>query len=402
MKISVICPVEEILSINKGGAIAAWVIEVYSRLGMELNYSIYCPGADDDGKGLRLGDLFYFNCIDSFVKVISFALAKITGKNKNSIRSKFFGYGRLWIKFLPKEVYKSDIIHLHNRPLYALWLRKFGYRGKIILHMHNDMTDYISSEQFTLVNKSVDDFWFCSDFLLRRCQSGFNLLSGSSIYNGVNFSGFSCSNKKDECFNDCSVRSLVIAGRIVKEKGVLEAIEICDKLNVNNSHRYTLAICGSTGSGGNNERTEYFDRVVNLAAKINKKHEFPIIEIKGHLNKEYLLNFISTCDLFIYPCQWDEPFGMVLIESMSVGTPLVASHKGGIPEIISPGVDGILISDSYNISDFVFAIERILSNSKEYDVIKINALRKIEMLFTWEHIAKRMLSLMKVTNSHLR
>jgi hypothetical protein len=51
MKISVICPVEEILSINKGGAIAAWVIEVYSRLGMELNYSIYCPGADDDGKG---------------------------------------------------------------------------------------------------------------------------------------------------------------------------------------------------------------------------------------------------------------------------------------------------------------------------------------------------------------
>ena len=66
------------------------------------------------------------------------------------------------------------------------------------------------------------------------------------------------------------------------------------------------------------------------------------IELLGHLNKEDAFNIIKNSIAVIVPSIWYEPFGMVIIESFSMGIPVIANEIGSIPYIVKDGVNGIL------------------------------------------------------------
>jgi glycosyltransferase involved in cell wall biosynthesis len=51
----------------------------------------------------------------------------------------------------------------------------------------------------------------------------------------------------------------------------------------------------------------------------------------------------ARCTLF--PIDWEEPFGLVMIESMACGTPVIATRRGAVPEVIEDGRDGIIVDD---------------------------------------------------------
>lgn len=84
---------------------------------------------------------------------------------------------------------------------------------------------------------------------------------------------------------------------------------------------------------------EYFDDV--LAPRLKN----PGVEYVGELDDEAKQFFLGGAIALLFPIQWQEPFGLVMIEAIACGTPVVAFNYGAVPEVITNGVTGFVVSD---------------------------------------------------------
>ncbi|MGB3650778.1 MAG: glycosyltransferase family 4 protein [Rivularia sp. (in: cyanobacteria)] len=137
------------------------------------------------------------------------------------------------------------------------------------------------------------------------------------IYNGVDTDIFSFTDNNSKDF-------AVWTGRIIPCKGTHLAIEAAKKANIN------LVIAGPICD------SEYFENQV-------KPHLNEGIQYVGHLGKKELISLIQTASVTLCTPVWSEPFGLVVIESLSCGTPVVAFNRGAIAEIIDTNT-GILVT----------------------------------------------------------
>lgn len=101
----------------------------------------------------------------------------------------------------------------------------------------------------------------------------------------------------------------------------------------------------------NNRNFKYFsDKVLPYILKS------PYVSYSGMVSGREKLKFLSEAKALIHPIEWNEPFGMVVIEAMACGTPVIAMNKGAMPEIIENGVNGFLVKNEQELSE---AIDRI-------------------------------------------
>lgn len=70
----------------------------------------------------------------------------------------------------------------------------------------------------------------------------------------------------------------------------------------------------------------------------------PRVEYIGEINEEQKKEFLGNAYAMLFPIDWPEPFGLVMIEAMACGTPVIAYPFGSVPEIISDGVNGFLVN----------------------------------------------------------
>jgi glycosyltransferase involved in cell wall biosynthesis len=84
--------------------------------------------------------------------------------------------------------------------------------------------------------------------------------------------------------------------------------------------------------------------------------DHPLIEFIGEISDAEKNEFVGNALALVCPYDWPEPFGLVLIEALACGTPVLAYRRGSIPEIIENGVTGFV---SENLSDMVAAVERL-------------------------------------------
>lgn len=113
----------------------------------------------------------------------------------------------------------------------------------------------------------------------------------------------------------------------------------------------------------------------------------------GGITRKNLFSLYSTAHVYVQPSIY-EPFGITLLEAMSMKTPVVATNVGGIPEIITNGIDGLLV-EPRNSLQLANAIIRIFSDSSLSKTLGNNARMKVEKKFTWTAIAKKTIMLYK-------
>jgi glycosyltransferase involved in cell wall biosynthesis len=104
----------------------------------------------------------------------------------------------------------------------------------------------------------------------------------------------------------------------------------------------------------------------------------PNVEYVGEINEREKADFLGNASALLFPIDWCEPFGIVMIEAMSCGTPVIAFRRGSTQEVIEDGVSGFLVDD---VSEAVAAAERI----GELDRSKVRA--AFERRFTIERVA---------------
>jgi len=199
----------------------------------------------------------------------------------------------------------------------------------------------------------------------------------STIYHGIDLQTFA--------FSQSDSGGMIFVGRVIPSKGVAEAVSIANKL------KKKLYILGDYGL----EHEEYWKK--SILPFIDNK----IITHAGFLNPEELLKYYQEAKLFLFPIQWEEPFGLVMIESMASGTPVVAFARGSVPEVVKDGETGFIVNstDEDKRGDFIIkktgieglceAVERIYAMPPdEYKKMRLACRKHVEENFTIEKMVE--------------
>ena len=123
-------------------------------------------------------------------------------------------------------------------------------------------------------------------------------------------------------------RYLAFLGRISPEKGPERAIAIARAAGI------TLKIAAKIDPAD----AAYFHR------RVEPLLNDPLIEFIGEIGEQEKSAFLGDALALLFPIDWPEPFGMVLIEAMACGTPVIAWNRGSVPEIIEHGVTGYVVN----------------------------------------------------------
>ncbi len=116
---------------------------------------------------------------------------------------------------------------------------------------------------------------------------------------------------------------------------------------------------------------------------LKKKASLLNIDFLGFVRKE---EFLGAIDVTIVPSMWDEPLGMVVAESLHAGVPVIASKRGGIPEIVTDGQNGLLFNPE-KCDELKSAILRIAQEEGLYNKLENNARDSVRSLFDVERFA---------------
>jgi lipopolysaccharide exporter len=150
---------------------------------------------------------------------------------------------------------------------------------------------------------------------------------------------------------------------------------------------WTLDIYGGAASGDVSFETDYTRQVGYLCAEVNGLAGRDVVRLRGHLSHERLAASLALSTFFLYPCQWEEPFGMVLIEAMALGLIPIVSRKGGIPEIVSHRANGVLIDDPTDGGSFATEIFDVSRNNHLMDEMRAQGVASVQQ-FSPANVAK--------------
>jgi glycosyltransferase involved in cell wall biosynthesis len=123
---------------------------------------------------------------------------------------------------------------------------------------------------------------------------------------------------------------LAFLGRICPEKGVDKAIRISGRSGMR------LKIAAKVDKADQ----EYYDTLIKPLIRSS-----PHVEFIGEINDQQKSGFLSAAYALLFPIDWPEPFGLVMIEAMACGTPVIAFRAGSVPEVIDEGVTGFIVRD---------------------------------------------------------
>jgi len=170
-------------------------------------------------------------------------------------------------------------------------------------------------------------------------------------------------------------------GRIAPEKGIDRAIRIAQHCGM------PLKIAAKV----DRVDREYFDeQILPMIKSANA-------EYIGEINDSEKSEFLSGAIVLLVPIDWPEPFGLVMIEAMACGTPVIAFNRGSVPEVVEEGVSGFIVEDE---TGAIGAVDRLRHLSRQ------RIRRRFEERFTARRMAQDYLSVYRsLTDSaapHLR
>lgn len=218
-----------------------------------------------------------------------------------------------------------DVIHFHCDFLHFPLSRRYGIANVTTLHGRLDLPDLVplfrrfAEMPVVSISESQRDPlpW---------------LNWQATVYHGLPSSEYR--------FHENGGDYLAFLGRISPEKGVDRAIEIALRAEM------PLKIAAKVDRA---DAEYYEDRIRPLL-------DHPLIEFIGEVGGAEKEAFLGKASALLFPIDWPEPFGMVMIESLACGTPVIAFRRGSVPEVMVDGVSGFVVD---SVDEAVDAVARI-------------------------------------------
>ncbi|MBP1847369.1 glycosyltransferase involved in cell wall biosynthesis [Rhizobium petrolearium] len=249
-----------------------------------------------------------------------------------------------------RRAHEFDVLHFHIDLLHFPLIRHFADRTVTTLHGRLDLPDlepfYKAFPDIPLVSISNDQ---------RRPMPPVNW--SGTVYHGLPVDLLPFTEKPKGNY-------LAFLGRISPEKRPDRAIQIATKVGM------PLKIAAKI----DNADKAYWETVIEPMVKSH-----PNVEFVSEINEHQKAAFLGNAGALLFPIDWPEPFGLVMIEAMACGTPVIAFRCGSVPEVIDEGVSGVLVD---SVQEAVENIEWAL----RLDRRKVRA--TFEKRFTAERMAR--------------
>ncbi|MFM1652977.1 glycosyltransferase family 4 protein [Brevibacillus sp. B_LB10_24] len=278
---------------------------------------------------------------------------------------------------------KFDCIQVENRPQYIPVLRSFFPRQTLILALHSltFMTALPKKERRDVIKKAT--VVICnSDFIRKHYAKAFPLYAKKiiSIHLGVDLSRFRAPTlyEKEMALASYSLTdscNILYTGRIIPKKGVHVLVEAAGIVK-QKVPAVRLILAGRCSK-------PYKEFLRQTAQKSGVD-----ILFLGKVSPADMHHIYWLGDCFVCPTQFKEAFGLVNVEAMASGLPVVASKRGGIPEIINPQ-NGILVRDYTNPLEFAKAIEKLILAPSLANALAAEAQLTVHNQFDWGIAAAR-------------
>lgn len=252
---------------------------------------------------------------------------------------------------------KPDVIHSFSRLLYLYPLFLGGSKIKVVQSYQRKISTKSTRLASILASKKIF-FTACGEHMLKNHPIANRSLA---IHNFTDTRYFVLNSNIRPEF-------LFYLGRIEDIKGTKEAIEVALATN------QKLVIAGNIQPG----HDDYFENEV-------KPHlNNPLIEYVGPVNDEQKLYYLQRSTAFLFPIKWEEPFGIVMVEAMACGVPVIGFRRGSVPEVVKDGITGFVVDD---VNEMIKAVAKI-------DAIDRLVVRKdCEDRFSLEVIAQKYVNL---------
>lgn len=347
-----------------GGAIARWTYEVYSRISDQVAVTVL---------GFPTGkkNLYPLPHESSRVSSACSLLARVPFARRFE--------ENVWLRAFSGRLRKFNAVHIHNRPQWVAALRRSGYEGAIILHLHNDHLGHWSAFQLDALAPELDAIAVCSAYLGSTFAPRSALLNAKThvVPNGANLQLFFPREELRE------PKTIFFAGRFDPEKGVLQLLKAYER-TLEAHPDAKLVVAGGTGFGAHHE-TPYVREVRQLARRLTEQR-CGQIRFAGYVDHDKELpQYFQKATVSVTPSLFQEPFGLVNAEAMACATTVVGSKRGGIPEVI--GDAGLLI-DPENTEEFAAAISGLLVNPQYCRQLGQAGYARCRRMFDWSTTAE--------------
>ncbi len=279
------------------------------------------------------------------------------------------GYVNAHIQYALNKITEDgsfDIIHDHNTLvgplLFALATQTKGVPP--VLHTfhgppfvrQDDKPDYYS--QLKLL-KDMGNMYMVpiSEAMARTAPANLHTHLLPAVHNAIQLENFPFKSEKKDYY--------ITLARFSSDKGQHIAVKLAEK------HKKRLRMAGTVAGIGssrklmfelsnplsdyrsNSEFRYYSDRILPYVLRSRR------ITYAGNLSGQKKMKFIAEAKALLFPIEWEEPFGMAVIEALACGTPVVAMKRGAMPEIIEHGVTGFLASDEKEFEEYMLRVDEI-------------------------------------------
>lgn len=245
-------------------------------------------------------------------------------------------------KTLEKIAPGFDIVHNHTYPEFINLLVENNFKTPMLTTVHAQMTPAMD-EALSLFKKSK---LICISQSAKKLAVKANIWK--VIYNGVDTDLYKYQEKKQDY--------LFWLGRLSKAKD--KKGKYLDPKGI----RWAIALARKTNSklllSGNVEDIKFFNQ--DVKPYLNKKIKWVgPITAEQPLTKKQVAKLMAGAKAFLMTVNWQEPFGLVMAEAMSCGTPVVGFNKGAVSELIKHNKTGYLVDYKSGVNGLVRAVKKI-------------------------------------------
>ena len=264
--------------------------------------------------------------------------------------------------------------HVFRKPLFAtIHSTEIGRRNGI----HFDYEKMIHETEAWLTYEAWKVIC-CSDYMVSHVRWAFGLPPDKQIMipNGVNSDVYARIDKKNltqfrSKFALPNERIVLFVGRLVYEKGVHVLVNAIPKVLEKVDAKFVIV-----GNGYMKEQLSGLVKSLGIAQKVL---------FTGFVDDETLRKLQTCADVSVVPSLF-EPFGIVALEAMAAGSPVVVSDTGGLGEIVDHDVDGVKVYTN-NPDSLAWGITRVLTDERNAERLRNNAYKKILEKYNWDRIA---------------
>ncbi|MBU7314159.1 glycosyltransferase family 4 protein [Paenibacillus oleatilyticus] len=294
---------------------------------------------------------------------------------------------------------RPKVIQVENRPRFARFLKRRHPGAQVWLSLHS--VTFVSKSHIrrpelrrclAAVDRVVVNSHYLKDEMVRRdpCVQSKIVVNHLGVDPDRFISRWSPEGaaKREALLQRLGLQDrkiILYVGRLIPIKGVHHLLAAMPEI-VGKVPQALLLVVGGAFYGSR-RLTPYVRRLRRTSAPLRNYVRFVPYVPHGEVD-----DWFRLADVLVVPSARREAFGLVNVEAMAAGVPVVATRAGGMPEIVEEGVTGLTLEPNVLESALAPAVISLLQNEDEARCMGEQSVERVQRLFTWERMAERWLT----------